>query len=436
MSHFGLLCPAASGHLHPMTSLGRALLQRGHRVTLVGIADAGAAAAAAGIGFEAIGTATYPPGASRATLAAIGERNGLEALRATLDALRRSTALLLQEAPQALRAAGVEMLLIDQASFAGPTVAEQLALPFVSVSSALLLNREPGVPPFNSGWAYSRSPWARLRNRCGYALLDNLMAPIRREVRSFRRQAGLPPLRAGAQPDSRLAQICQQPAAFEFPRRRLPACLHFTGPLLQPGSRPEVPFPWERLDDRPLIYASLGTLQNRQLGLFATIAAACHNLDAQLVIGLGGGCAPEDLPPLAGSPLVVGYAPQLALLQRAVLTITHAGLNTVLESLSEGVPLVAIPITNDQPGVAARIAWSGCGAVVPLRRLSVGRLRAAIEQGLHDPGIHANARRLQRAIQRAGGVARAATIVEQVAATGRPVLAAEGDGGAEPGSAA
>ena len=106
MSHFGLLCPAASGH----------------RVTLVGIADAGAAAAAAGAGFQTIGRADHPLGASRATLEAIGERNGLEALRA----------------------AGVQMLLIVQASFAGPTVAEQLALPFVTVSSALLLNREPG----------------------------------------------------------------------------------------------------------------------------------------------------------------------------------------------------------------------------------------------------------------------------------------------------
>lgn len=62
------------------------------------------------------------------------------------------------------------------------------------------------------------------------------------------------------------------------------------GPLLQPGSRAEIPFPWEQRDGRPLIDASLGTLQNRQLGLFA----------------LGGGCTPQDLPPLAtGRPVLV-----------------------------------------------------------------------------------------------------------------------------------
>jgi len=52
----------------------------------------------------------------------------------------------------------------------------------------------------------------------------------------------------------------------------------------------------------------------------------------------------EAVQRLPGSPLVV-YAPQLELLAKARLTITHAGLNTVLDSLSNGVPLVAIPIT-------------------------------------------------------------------------------------------
>lgn len=121
-------------------------------------------------------------------------------------------------------------------------------------------------------------------------------------------------------------------------------------------------FPWHQLNGKPLIYASLGTIQNQQLDLFARIAEACSHLDAQLVIALGGGSNPNALPSLPGHPLVVGFAPQLALLQRAALTITHAGLNTVLESLRCGVPMVAIPIANDQPGVAARVAWSRSSA--------------------------------------------------------------------------
>lgn len=75
----------------------------------------------------------------------------------------------------------------------------------------------------------------------------------------------------------------------------------------------------------------MGTLQNRLNDVFYTIAEACTDIDAQLVISLGGGQAPETFSNLPGNPLVVKYAPQLELLQKASLNITHAGLNTTLE---------------------------------------------------------------------------------------------------------
>jgi len=57
----------------------------------------------------------------------------------------------------------------------------------------------------------------------------------------------------------------------------------------------------------------------------------------------------ETLAPRLGQPLVVDYVPQRALLRRAMLTINCAGLNTTLDSLTCGVPLVAIPVGEDQP---------------------------------------------------------------------------------------
>jgi UDP:flavonoid glycosyltransferase YjiC (YdhE family) len=98
-------------------------------------------------------------------------------------------------------------------------------------------------------------------------------------------------------------------------------------------------------------------------------------------------------------------------------------LNTTLESLANGVPLVAIPITNDQPGVAARIAWTGTGLVVPPGRLDEARLRAAVDRMRNDPGFRRHAAPLRTAIARSGGVARAAVVVERVLETGAPVLA-------------
>jgi len=69
----------------------------------------------------------------------------------------------------------------------------------------------------------------------------------------------------------------------------LPAELHYTGPFVDSQQRPKVDFPWDRLNGKPLVYASLGTLQNESEAIFRTIAEAFAGLDVQLVISLGGG---------------------------------------------------------------------------------------------------------------------------------------------------
>jgi zeaxanthin glucosyltransferase len=422
MTHFGILCPPATGHLNPMTALGRELKLRGHRVTLFGIPDAQPKTQIAGLEFWAIGESEFPAGFMAESLGKVGKLSGFAAGQYTLSLIQQGAAMLLRSAPKALKAAGVEALLVDQTTGEGGTVADFLGIPFITVYSALIVNQEDSVPPFFTSWSYNPVWWARLRNRAGYGSLTLLTQPIRQVVNEYRQQWKLPPYSHPSQNFSKLAQLSQQPAEFEFPRQHLPECFHFTGPYHNPAGRQPVSFPFQKLTGQPLIYASMGTVQNRLLGIFKSMAEACVGLDAQLVISLGGSTNPESLQGLPGNTLVVGYAPQLELLQKATLTITHAGLNTALESLSNGVPMVAIPIANDQPGVAARIAWTGAGEFVPLKKLSVPKLRTAIQQVLTEESYKKNATRLQEAIRRAGGVSRAADIIEQVISTGKPVL--------------
>lgn len=329
----------------------------------------------------------------------------------------------LRDAPEVIKTAGIEALLVDQCSSAGGVVAEHLNIPFISICSALMLNRDITVPPFDTVWNYNPSWWGILRNRAGYAIQTQTGNPIQKMINSYRQQWNLPLSSTLNDDYSKLAQISQQPAELEFPRRDLPEYFHFTGPFHYSGSREPIPFPYEKLTGQPLIYASMGTALGLDARVFQRIAEACLGLDAQLVIALGGGNSPESLPELPGNPLVVGYAPQLELLQKATLTITHAGMNTTLESLTNGVPMVAIPVTNDQPGIAARIAWTGAGEVIPFNKVSVKRLHKAVKRVLAEDSYKKNALRLQEAIKRAGGVGRAADIIEQAVSTGKPVLA-------------
>jgi MGT family glycosyltransferase len=155
----------------------------------------------------------------------------------------------------------------------------------------------------------------------------------------------------------------------------------------------------------------MGTLQNGVLRTFRVIAEACAGLDLQLVISLGGGQDPSLLGDLPGDPVVVGYAPQLELIRRSALTISHGGLNTVLESLQRGVPVVALPVAYDQPGVGVRLERSGAGRSIPVGRLTVDRLRDAIRTVLGDPAYRERAGLLRTSIEAADGLNRAAHLI-------------------------
>ena len=291
-------------------------------------------------------------------------------------------------------------------------MAEFLGLPWISVAFFPPLIRDDRIPPFCFGWGAGERWPDRLRNRLGFSLLSSVAAPIYKVVNEQRRSWGLKPLKYSTDALSPLAQITQLPEALEFQVANRPATLHYTGPFVDARLRPPVGFEWERLDGRPLLYASMGTLQNGSEEMFRTIAEACSGIEAQLVISLGGGMDPVRLGRLSGDPIVVGYAPQLELLKRAAAVITHAGLNTTLESLMEGVPLVCIPLGNDQPGVAARVAARGAGVVVPRRRLNVQRLRSAVRAVLKEERYRLAAEEVQMSMRRVDGLERAADVIE------------------------
>lgn len=414
MARLGAFCFPGTGHLNPMTALARSLQLRGHEVVIFGIADTESRVRGAGIEFCRIGMEDYPPGTLQKLDEHLAKLKGFEALRFTLERVRNSARMVLRDGPKAVQAANIEMLLVDQADFAG-NVADYLGIPWISIALIPPLLNDDRFPPFWFGWAAEQDRLSRLRNRLAILFLSRIATPIFREVNQQRIAWGLKPFMRSEEALSPLAQITQLPEALEFEViGERPAGLHYTGPFVHSEQRPAVEFPWERLDGRRLIYASMGTLQNGSEGIFRTIAEACAGLDAQLLISLGGRLDPSRLGKLAGNPLVVGFAPQLEILKRAALVITHAGLNTVLESLCEGVPLVAVPLANDQPGVAARVKARGACVVVPRYRLNAARLRKAVMMILQDAGYREAAQVLQRALQRIDGPSRAADLIERV----------------------
>ncbi|AFZ15368.1 glycosyltransferase, MGT family [Crinalium epipsammum PCC 9333] len=412
MTHFGIICPPYSGHINPLAALGRELRSRGHKITFLQIPDVESKVRSEGLDFYPLGMSIYKRGELAKTLQQLTQLSGIEALNYSVNFCKLITEIICKDAPNAIKFLGIEALLVDQLEPVGETVAEFLKIPFICVSSGQVIHRRVDVPPFFTGWSYKKTWWARLGNQAFYYILDRSCESILQVINQYRRKWNLSDYPEIYASYSKLAHISQQPAAFDFPCPNLPAHFHYIAPFRNASPR-AVSFPFERLTGQPLIYASLGSIQNTKDDIFHKIAAACADLDVQLVITHGGGMSAEAVQKLPGSPLVVEYAPQLEVLSKASLTITHGGLNTVLDSLSYGVPLVAIPITFEQPGTGARIRWTKTGEVIPLKKLTIPRLRRAIKKVLTEESYSKNALKIKNAIAQSGGVKRAADIVEQ-----------------------
>jgi zeaxanthin glucosyltransferase len=397
VAHFAVIAPPLTGHYKPLAALAQTLKARGHRATFVHHAGAAPLAASLGVEFAAL-----PEGA--------GSKLGLSGVGGTVAEMARLTHLLCRHGPDVLRYIRADAILADQLEPAGGLLAEYLRLPFASIACALPINREPGVPPPYVDWHFDRSEKGLKRNQGGYRVSDLLMRRIGSTIRHEALNLGLRPRRLLEDCFSPTLQLAQAVAGIDFPRTELPSSFHYLGPFRTPFNEAfQLP---DEGDTRPLAYCSFGTLQGSRIRLFEHVAAACQRLDLRLVLTHCGRLTPAQAASLPGNPLVRDFLPQEAVLRRADLVVTHAGFNTVIETLTEGLPMVALPLAFDQPAVAARIARAGVGIAIKPHKASRRTLEEAIEAVLTEPSYRARSAILANEIAHAGGAIRAADLIE------------------------
>ena len=105
--------------------------------------------------------------------------------------------------------------------------------------------------------------------------------------------------------------ITQTPKEFDFQGIPWPSQFHYAGPFHDGEGHASIPFPWEKLNGKPLIYASLGTLVNGLDYVYKTILEAVGKLpDAQVVLSIGTNIHPDSLEPIPQNTIVVRRAPR------------------------------------------------------------------------------------------------------------------------------
>lgn len=411
MSHYAVIAPPLYSHYQALQALALALIARGHRITFVHQPDARSLLKDSPIGFMPVGEATHPSGSLARTLQLAAHPSGVSIFRLISD-MSRTTDMLCRELPSALNKLSIDGLIVDQMEAAGGLVAEAMGLPFVSVACALPVNREPGLPLPVMPFALGKDARALKLYDASSRVYDWMMRGYGRTIALHARAFGLSPRHALHECLSPLAQISQTLSELDFPRHALPDGFHAVGPLRSGQTSFAVHWPVDHM--RPVVFASLGTLQGHRFRLFKTIARACRSLDLQLLVAHCGGLNAAQAEQLHahGATFVTDFVDQHAVLQQAQVVITHGGLNTVVDAIASATPVLAIPIAFDQPGVAARLIWHRLGRRAS-RFASATMLADDLRDLLGDPGYQQRMSALQPAIEQAGGVLRAAIIVEQ-----------------------
>lgn len=339
------------GHLHPMLGPAAEIARRGHRVAFHAARDISPVLAQ--LGFEQLHASEVPPPADENRGAALAELvRDAPRLRAWIKAL------LLDDVPAAVNrldrvVAGFKptVIIADPMAYEAPIVAARAGVPWAALSSSL----NPVVPDSMESELIATNAWLAADREALFA-------------------------RYGLAAQFRVCDCLSPDLTIAFTTEALvgaaPPGVVLAGPSRAGAVRgDEVDFPWNRLEnDRPFIYASLGSQVFHQPRIFSLLVAAARDEPYSLVISAG------DLASVISgrNVLATRYAPQLALLPRAAAMVTHGGANSVMEALTCGVPLLVTPICNDQPHNAQFVAQSGAGIALDLQCASVAECRAAL----------------------------------------------------------
>jgi MGT family glycosyltransferase len=214
----------------------------------------------------------------------------------------------------------------------------------------------------------------------------------------------------------------------EYPRKAFIPEIFYVGPSLLEHKEDQLPdFPWEKLDaSRALIYVATGTIQYhayRQLyqNIIKALAEDVFPGHIQVVMAVGKGQALEAFGMLPANFIIVPYAPQVKLLKRASVFITHGGANSVNEALSYGKPLLVIASGRDPISVAQRVAYNGAGISLKPGQATARAIRRSISELLQNPRYARAAEGIMASYRRCNGPLTAAGLILKLAESRAPL---------------
>ena len=382
MSRIVFFCIPAHGHTNPTLGVVRELVSRGHEIWYYSYEPFREKIKAAG--------AVFVPCDQYDAELSISPKDGARVgkdLAFSTKLLVDTTLALDDMVCREMERLKPDCIVADSMAAWGKAVAMKLGIPFVSSTTTFAFNK-------HSAKIMKQSPKELL----------SMMLSMPRVNKDIKR------LRDKGYPVNNVLDIIQnddnahtivytspqfQPCAETFSDRYA-----FVGPSIR-SAESEI----QKTKDK-LIYISMGTVNNDMLPLYKSCVEAFADGEYQVIMSIGQNTDKNALGTLPYNISTYSAVDQIAVLQKTDAFISHCGMNSASESLYFGVPLVMLPQTSEQGGVAQRVSQLGAG--IMLKGTSHKAIRAAVDELLSDEVYKEKARAIGDGFRECTGAAGAA----------------------------
>lgn len=380
----------ADGHVNPTLAIVEALIARGEEVIYYLPENFRPVIEATGATFRALPFDSFPQRPSAFSPA--GASKGVSILR--LYIIQQSP-VMVPRLLEAIRAEQPDCVIYDGLLLWVRLVARILHIPAVALWPSYAANQQSNV--------FANRPTR-------FLVPPEQMASLNSQLAQVCTTYDQPPLTVeSAFIATELLNIAFLPRSFQPGGESFDDHVLFVGPSLQSQRHEQSSFPFALLDDRPHLYISLGTVFNNQVDFYNLCFAAFGDTEWQVILSTGWQVDPALLHVAPSNFIVASSVPQIEILPRTSLFISHGGMNSTMESLYHGVPLIVAvaPQMIEQAITAQRVQELGLGLALEMETITVDTLRDTVARVAHDPSYRTRVQAMQQLVRTAGGYQRA-----------------------------
>lgn len=378
MAKIGFIIDTEPGHLYPTIGFAEDLLEAGNEVCFLGIHDMKSMVKNPDISYKVIFESVYPEGFFQQFIQLKQEKKELF-LQGNKVPRPHIASILEGEVSKLITQQGFDLLILN---FSLPIEALLIKKMNPSLKLAFLIAH---LRPIEF------TP-QKLAKQVFQSLEVELQTEVLQKLKGGTLQEAL-----GVLDGIPEINLCPKAFGIQKHRKYSTPVLHHNASLRVGFSKTDFFDTIKEVTNKKIIYLSLGSQTalfreaSKQLfSLFYELMQSSLNSNWLGIMSVGNTLKSNDFKSIPGKIKVVSWAPQLEILSRASLMITHSGMGTIKECIHFKVPMLAVPMIYDQPSNAKRIEYHELGKVLAPEKMTIEKLHTQITEILNSSSIQSN----------------------------------------------